>query len=97
MVQYGGVSILHAVHLRERRSQRARRAGLLERQLLTRQKHGVARVIKSANLQIRTELFNFFNHPNFDLPDNFLGSPSFGSIRSAQSPRRMPFGVKLLF
>jgi hypothetical protein len=52
---------------------------------------------ESLNLQIRTEFFNFFNHPNFDLPDNFLGSPSFGSIRSAQSPRRVQFGVKLLF
>jgi hypothetical protein len=38
-----------------------------------------------------------YEHPNFDLPDNFLGSPSFGSIRSAQSPRRVQFSVKLLF
>src|SRR5262249_24435169 len=52
---------------------------------------------ESLNLQFRAEFFNLFNHPNFDLPDNFLGSPSFGSIRSAQSPRRVQFGVKLLF
>ncbi len=49
------------------------------------------------NLQFRTEFFNLFNHTNFDLPDNFLGSPTFGSIRSAQSPRRVQFGLKLLF
>ncbi len=49
------------------------------------------------NLQLRAEFFNLFNTVNFDLPDNFLGSPSFGSIRSAQSPRRVQFGVKLLF
>ena len=48
-------------------------------------------------LQLRAEFFNLFNHPNFDLPDNFIGSPSFGAIRSAQSPRRIQFGVKLLF
>jgi hypothetical protein len=52
---------------------------------------------ESVNLQFRAEFFNLFNHPNFDLPDNFLGSPSFGTVRSAQSPRRVQFGVKLLF
>ncbi len=52
---------------------------------------------ESLNLQFRAEFFNLFNHPNFDLPDNFLGSPSFGTVRSAQSPRRVQFGVKLLF
>ena len=34
---------------------------------------------------------------NFDLPDAFLGSPTFGQILSAGSPRRMQFGVKALF
>ncbi len=52
---------------------------------------------ENLNLQLRAEFFNLFNHPNFDLPDNFLGSPTFGRIRSAQSPRRIQFGVKLLF
>ena len=52
---------------------------------------------ESVKLQFRAEFFNLFNHVNLDLPDNFLGSPSFGSIRSAQSPRRVQFGVKLLF
>lgn len=49
------------------------------------------------NLQFRAEFFNLFNHPNFDLPDNFLGSPTFGRILSAQSPRHIQFGLKLLF
>lgn len=52
---------------------------------------------ESATLQLRAEIFNLFNHPNFGLPDNFVGSPSFGSIRSAESQRRIQFGVKLLF
>lgn len=52
---------------------------------------------ESLNLQFRAEFFNLFNHPNFNLPDNFLGSPSFGQITSAREPRRIQFGVKLLF
>ncbi|MBA3439690.1 MAG: TonB-dependent receptor [Pyrinomonadaceae bacterium] len=52
---------------------------------------------ENLNLQIRAEVFNIFNHPNFDLPDNFLGSPTFGRIRSAQSPRRIQFGLRLVF
>ncbi|HEU4712067.1 MAG TPA: TonB-dependent receptor [Pyrinomonadaceae bacterium] len=49
------------------------------------------------NLQFRAEIFNLFNHPNFNLPDNFLGSPTFGRISSARDPRHIQFGLKLLF
>ena len=49
------------------------------------------------NLQFRVEAFNLFNHPNFNLPDNFLGSPTFGRISSARDPRHIQFGLKLLF
>jgi hypothetical protein len=48
-------------------------------------------------LQLRAEVFNLFNRPNFNLPDNFLGSPSFGRITSARDPRHVQFGAKLLF
>jgi hypothetical protein len=50
-----------------------------------------------ARLQLRAEAFNLFNRVNFDLPDAFFGSPTFGRILSAQSPRRVQFGVKALF
>ncbi|HEX5875231.1 MAG TPA: TonB-dependent receptor [Pyrinomonadaceae bacterium] len=49
------------------------------------------------NLQFRAEAFNLFNHPNFNLPDNFFGSPTFGRITSARDPRHIQFGLKLLF
>jgi hypothetical protein len=48
-------------------------------------------------LQLRVEAFNLFNRTNFDLPDAFLGSPTFGQILSAQAPRRLQLGVKMLF
>jgi hypothetical protein len=51
----------------------------------------------TVRVQLRAEAFNLFNHANFDLPDAFLGSPTFGRILSAQSPRRIQFGVKAIF
>ena len=48
-------------------------------------------------LQFRAEAFNLLNRVNLDLPDIFLGSPTFGKIQSAESPRRIQFGLKLLF
>jgi hypothetical protein len=51
----------------------------------------------SARLQVRVEAFNLLNRVNFDLPDNFLGSPTFGRILSAGSPRRLQFGTRLIW
>jgi hypothetical protein len=48
-------------------------------------------------LQGRFEVFNLFNTTNFDLPDGFLGSPTFGQILSAQAPRRIQLGIRALF
>ena len=48
-------------------------------------------------LQLRLEAFNLFNRANFDLPDEFLGSPTFGQILSAGAPRRVQLGVKAIF
>jgi hypothetical protein len=55
------------------------------------------RISERARLQFRVEAFNFLNRTNFDLPDIFFGSPAFGSIQSAQTPRRIQFGAKILF
>jgi hypothetical protein len=56
-----------------------------------------AALAERAALQFRLEAFNFLNRTNFDLPDIFFGSPTFGKIQSAQSPRRVQLGLKLLF
>jgi len=57
----------------------------------------VSRISEGLNLQFRAEFFNLLNHTNFDLPDVFLGSPTFGRISSAENPRRIQFGLKLVF
>jgi hypothetical protein len=54
-------------------------------------------ITESVTVQLRAEAFNLFNRTNYNLPDNFVGSPSFGAILSAGSPRRVQLGLKLLF
>jgi len=56
-----------------------------------------AAIGERATLQIRFETFNVLNHTNFGLPDNFVGSPTFGQILAAGNPRRLQLGLKLLF
>ena len=58
-------------------------------------KHAV--IVGGARLQLRIEGFNLFNRVNLGLPDNFLGSPTFGQILSAGDARRTQLGVRLLF
>ena len=62
-------------------------------------------------LQLRGEIFNVLNHPNFGLPGNVLNSSGFGQIGGTQGsgayggptsygtsqPRSMQFGVKASF
>jgi hypothetical protein len=33
-------------------------------------------------VEFRAEIFNLFNHTNFDLPDNFVGDATFGQLLS---------------
>ena len=53
-------------------------------------------------LQLRGEVFNLFNHPNFDLPNHVFGDPTFGEVLSANEygnkpPRQIQLGVKYIF
>jgi hypothetical protein len=52
---------------------------------------------EDVRFQFRAEFLNAFNHVNFDLPDSFWGSSTFGSINSAGDPRRVQFGAKIIF
>ena len=55
------------------------------------------RLTERTVLQFRAEGFNMLNRANFGMPDNYLGSPTFGQVLSADNPRRIQLGLKLLF
>jgi hypothetical protein len=52
---------------------------------------------ESKSLQFRAEFFNTFNHPNFRLPNNDIGSPNFGQISEALPGRLVQLALKFLF
>jgi hypothetical protein len=50
------------------------------------------------SFQLRWELYNIFNHPNFGLLNNTFTSPLFGTYNTtATDSRRMQLGLKVLF
>jgi hypothetical protein len=52
---------------------------------------------RTSQLEFRWEIFNLLNRTNFDLPNRIFGSPNFGRIFSAKSPREMQIGLRLAF
>jgi Carboxypeptidase regulatory-like domain/TonB dependent receptor len=57
-------------------------------------------VTETQRLEFRAEFFNFFNHPNFAQPDNFIddGPGVAGTITEIAIPaRQIQFGVKYVF
>ena len=56
------------------------------------------RVREGLNLQFRTEFFNLFNTPQFDLPNAAIGASNAGTITGiVGTPRQIQFGLKLAF
>ena len=56
------------------------------------------RFSEKRSLQFRSEFFNFFNTPQFGLPDGTLGASTFGTISTlANDMRQIQFSLKLLF
>ena len=53
----------------------------------------------SQTVQVRVEVYNITNKPNFQPPDGNFGSTTFGSISSTGNaiPRQMQFALKYLF
>ena len=49
------------------------------------------------NLQFRWDVFDAFNHPNFQLPGNVLGTSTFGVVSAADDPRQMQLALKIIF
>ena len=94
LVRHERVCVPGLRDLRQLGPQHRRRARLSERQPGVDEAAAAGRRSK---LQLRLEAFNLFNHTNFNQPDNFLGSPTFGQILSAQSPRRFQLGAKVIF
>jgi hypothetical protein len=56
------------------------------------------RITEGISMQIRTDAFNTFNHPNFAAPDTTVGDPSEGKVFSTSvNNRQMQFGARLFF
>jgi len=55
-------------------------------------------ITEKLRLQFRGEFFNLFNHPQFDLPNPTIGSPSAGVISgTVGTPRDIQFSLRLFF
>jgi hypothetical protein len=48
-------------------------------------------------IQLRGEMFNSLNHPDFGLPNHVLDSPGFGTVTSATDPRTAQLGLRIVF
>ena len=59
-------------------------------------------LFRESQLTFRADVFNLFNHPNFDPPDNVFDSRNFGAITSANQfgtrpPRQIQLGLRYSF
>lgn len=57
------------------------------------------KIREGGSLQLRADLFNIFNHPNFDVPDRIFDSATFGQLVSANAygsrpPRQLQLGIR---
>lgn len=57
----------------------------------------VLRPAENQRVQIRVEVFNAFNHANFDDPATTWNSTNFGTVRAAFDPRQIQLGIKWIF
>jgi len=55
------------------------------------------RLTERAKLQFRAEMFNAWNHTNFNSVDTSVGSGGLGQVTSARIPRIMQLALKLIF
>jgi hypothetical protein len=55
------------------------------------------RVREGQQFELRLETFNLLNRANFNLPSRIFGTPNFGRIFSAGTPRETQFGLRFSF
>jgi hypothetical protein len=48
-------------------------------------------------MEVRAEVFNLVNTPNFGAPNAVQGAANFGTITSAFDPRVVQIALKLIF
>ena len=48
-------------------------------------------------MQLRVDVYNVLNYPNFDLPGRIHGASNFGVITSAEDPTEFQLALKLIF
>jgi hypothetical protein len=48
-------------------------------------------------LEFRGEMFNAFNHAQFNAPNSSVVGSTFGMINSARAPRLVQFAMRMLF
>ena len=60
--------------------------------------HKVFEISENKRFEFRTEIFNLFNHTQFDNPDgNITDGSDFGRILRAKPPRQVQFALKFYF
>ncbi len=55
------------------------------------------KIKERAQMEVRAESFNTFNHPNFSPPNAVYGSAAFGTVTSELQPRQLQVGARLSF
>ncbi|MBI3697647.1 MAG: TonB-dependent receptor [Acidobacteria bacterium] len=55
------------------------------------------RLSEALRVDLRAEVFNLLNHPNFDLPRRFSDLPTFGRVTSAGPSRQIQFSLRLRY
>jgi hypothetical protein len=55
------------------------------------------RIKERGNVQFRAEMFNTWNHTNFNAVDTTVGDGAYGQVTSAHTPRVVQFALKLSF